>query len=126
MAHLIALMLAGLASGALILGSAAWLRTLLAAEYARGETFGRAASAAEAAVKAFALREAMDASLVKTDADVFALEIERDQLQESLDGLVREVSRAGDGSVCIRPELVRAIGRIGTRRDEPVAGLPPP
>ncbi len=85
----------------------------MADEYARGESFGRAASMAQAAGEMAALRAAADAALIKTNADVAALEDEREALQEGLDGLARENSRNGGGAVCIGPGLVRALGAVG-------------
>lgn len=110
MQNLLAAAAAGLAVCALIFGSAAWFRNSMAAEFARGETFGRAVRAAEAAAEDFVRREAFDALLAKTNADAAALDEERDRLEDGLNGLEREISRAGDGPVCIGPSLVRALG----------------
>ena len=95
------------------LGSAVWLRNIMADEYARGEAFGRAASLAQAAAEMSALRAAADAALIKTNADVAALEDEREKLQEGLDGLARENSGNSGGAVCIGSGLVRALGAVG-------------
>jgi hypothetical protein len=103
----------GLALCVLYLGSAIWLRNFMADEYARGEAFGRAASLAQAAAEMSALRAAADAALIKTNADVAALEDEQEKLQEGLDGLARETGGNGDGPVCIGPGLVRALGALG-------------
>ena len=101
---------AGLAFCAMIFASAAWFHNAMIAEFARGEMFGRAANAAEAAAHAFARRQADDALLEITNADLAALEDERDRLEEGLYGLEREFSDAGDGPVCVGPGLVRSLG----------------
>lgn len=110
MQSLVAAAAAGLAFCALIFASAAWFRNAMIAEFARGEMFGRAANAAEAAAHAFARRQADDALLEITNADLAALDDERERLEEGLYGLEREISDAGDGPVCIEPGLVRSLG----------------
>ena len=100
----------GLAFCGLIFALAAWFRNVMKAEFARGEMFGRASNAAEAAAHAFARRQADDALLEITNADLAALDDERVRLEEGLYGLEREISGAGDGTVCIGPGLVRSLG----------------
>ena len=100
----------GLAFCAMMFALASWFRNAMTAEFARGEVFGRAAHAAEAAAQAFARRQADDALLEITNADLAALEDERDRLEAGLYGLEREISDAGDGPVCVGPGLVRSLG----------------
>lgn len=110
MQSLVAAAGAGLVFCGMIFASAAWFRNAMTAEFARGEMFGRAANAAEAAAHAFARRQADDALLEITNADLAALDDERDILEEGLYGLEREINGAGDGPLCIGPRLVRSLG----------------
>lgn len=97
----------------LSLGAAVWLRGALTAEFARGEAHGRALAAAAGARALENARREADRAFAQTQADVAALEMERDALQGRYDALEQQISpAAGADGLCLGPDVVRALAAI--------------
>ncbi len=107
--------LAALVAGmALVGGGAFWFHATLNEAFARGEAAGRAEILAWSRAE-FDRREAdAQAALAQSNRDVAALEAGRERLQEQLDVLASTISRsASSGSICLDPDIVRALAAIG-------------